>query len=307
MAWRIHLSSQAIQNIQILHGKPNSVAVWTSSERIQFFNLGTGTTLSELLLSPPPNAARQSDLWQAYVGKLTSPDPAIYIPMIRFRNFDLLSTDDGKLRVYHLRDESLFMEADGEEEEIALIGGERLLAMALDGALGTFVALDENMRLHVYQQNIRVGAFDVGLKADPDLRPSVCIGRGSNLIYATDGKRVVVVDTGGSIKRRMTAHYYIGRMDCSPGGGLVITSDMEAGVIRAYKGESLVLTHQKFAIDLVADAEQVQLLADLPPRETAISAIATYNRGIFAFAMSGVLCVTSVDAMDELPRPKTLL
>lgn len=307
MAWRIHLSNQAIQQIQILRSKPDSIAVWISSERIQFFDLETGANLSELILPTPPEEARQSEAWQAFMAKLTSPSPNIYLPVIRFRNIDIFNTDDGKLRVYHLRDERLFMEADGAEEEIHLIGGERVLAMALDGALGTFACLDENMRLHVYQQNIRVGAFDIGLEHDPDLRPILCMGRGTNMIYATDGKRIVVVDTGGSVKRRMTAHYFIGQMTCSPGGGLLMTSDMESGVIRAYTGDSLVLTHQKFAIDLVAEAEQVQLMADLPPSNAAIGAIAAFNRGIFAFAMSGVVCVSSTEAMDEIPRPKTLL
>ena len=114
-------------------------------------------------------------------------------------------------------------------------------------------------------------------------------------------------DTGGTVLKTLETHYYIGQMASSPTGGMVLTSDMESGVLRAYKGGKLILTHQKFAIDLVADANQIQLMADLPPMGTAISTIIAYNKGIFAFAMSGVICVSDVKQMDEVPRPKTLL
>lgn len=307
MAWRIHLSNQAVQQIEILPTKPPVLAAWTMAERVQFFDLETGRSLSELSLAKRPQAARQSDDWQAFLVKLTSPDPKVFLPQVHFRTLDILNTDDGKLRVYRQNDDKLFMEADGAEEEITLFGGERLIAMALDGALGTFVGLDEDLRLHVYQQNIRVGAFEIGLKKDPDLTPSICIARGANVIYVTDGKRIVVVDNGGTIKKKMTAHYFVRRLSCSPGGGMLLSSDRESSVLRVYHGETLVLTHQKFAIDLVAEADQLQLMADLPPVGSSISAIAAYNRGLFAFSMGGVVCVSSVEALDEIPRPKTLL
>jgi hypothetical protein len=88
---------------------------------------------------------------------------------------------------------------------------------------------------------------------------------------------------------------------------MLATSDAEAGVIRIYHGESLVPTHQKFAIDLVARATQVQLLADLPPLDTIARALTVHAKGVIAFAMSGVVCVTDVSQMDELPRPRKLL
>src|SRR5690606_7959094 len=219
-------------------------------------------------------------------------DSPYYLPVVRAQNVDILSTDDGALRVYRQRDEQLFMETDGVEDRLALIGGERLISMDLDGALGTFVGLDEKLNLHIYQQNIRVGAFDIGLKRDADLRANVTVSRGGSAIYASDGRRIVYVDTGGTVQRKLETHYYIGQMAASPSGGMVVTSDMESGVLRVYKGDKLILTHQKFAIDLVAAANQVQLMADLPPMGTAISAITAYSKGILAFAISGVVCVT---------------
>lgn len=307
MAWRIHLSNQAIQSMHILAGKPTALAVWTRRDKVQIFALESGTLLSEMSLTSIPDAPRSSETWQGFLAKLVGANKHFYLPYVRLGNLQLFSTDDGKLRIYHQQDERLFIETDGDEEELSIVGGERFIAMDLDGALGIFVGLDEKLRLHIYQQNIRVGAFDVGLKADADLRASVCISRGGDMIFASDGQRLVAVDTGGTRKKKIETHYVIGRLACSPAGGMVLTSDTEAGVLRAYKGENLVLTHQKFAIDLLEAANQVQLLADLPPLASSITAIAAHSKGIISFAMGGVICVSDVSQMDELPRPKTLL
>ncbi len=116
----------------------------------------------------------------------------------------------------------------------------------------------------------------------------------------------MAVNANGTVQKTLETHYYVARMAISPSGGMVVTSDIESGVLRVYKGESLILTHQRFAIDLVAAATQLQLLADLPPIGTAISALTAYTRGTLAFAMSGVVCVTDVQDLDEVPRPKLL-
>ena len=306
MTWRVHLTNQAIQYLHILAGQPAVLAVWTKQNRVHFYDMETGSLIDERLLPPAPNNPRKSDEWQEFAAKLTGPDIAYYLPMVRTRSADIHVTDDGKLRLYHLSDDRLLMEIDDEEYEIKLVGGERLLTLDLDRALGTMAGLDENLRLHVYQQNIRVGAFDIGLQMDADLRPTVVVARGGANIVATDGRRLVVVDTSGTVMRKQELHYYVGRMTASPNGSMIMTSDMEQGVIRAYKSDKLTLTHQRFAIDLVMAASQVQLFADLPPIGTGVSALVAHARGEFAFAMSGVVCVSHIEHMDEVPRPKTL-
>lgn len=307
MTWRIHLTNQAIQRLHILAGRSVILAVWTRQNRVHHYDMENGTLLAEHAIPPVPNKPRSSDAWQEFAGQLTGPDIAYYLPFVRTRNTDIHVTDDGKLRLYHLGDDRLFMETDGAEEEIRLVGGKRLLTLALDRALGMLAGLDENLQLHIYQQNIRVGTFDIGLIADSDLRPTVVVSRGGGNIVATDGRRLVVVDPSGTVLRKQELHYYVGRMSASPNGSMIVTSDMESGVIRAYKSDKLTLTHQRFAIDLVMAANQVQLLADLPPIGTAVSALVAHARGEFAFAMSGVVCMSSVEHMDEVPRPKTLL
>ncbi len=304
MAWRVHLTNQAIRQLHILPSKPPMLAAWTQRNRVQYYNLENGTLLHEQRIPEAPTEPRTSNGWQQYVASLTGAESDLYLPVVRTRETDIYATDDGKLRLYRLPNGQTFMETDGAEDELP--AARDFIALDLDRALGTLVGLDEDYKLHIYQQNIYVGSFDIGLENDPDLRPAVVISRGGSHIYATDGNRLVSVEPSGNVRKTLSTHYYVGRIAASPGGNMVITSDMEAGVLRVYYGDGLVLTHQRFAIDLLAEASQVQLLADLPPVSTAISALAAHTRGVLAFAMSGVVCVTDVEHMDEIPRPKAL-
>lgn len=307
MAWRIHLTNQAIQQLQILPGRPPVLAVWTRHDRSNFYTLDNGILLAEKGLPHPPSVERRSEAWQRYVLMLTGPERNQYLPYVNTTLVEIHATDDGNLRLYRLPDDRIFLETDGAEEELRIVGGERFIALDLDRALGTIAALDETCKLHIYQQNIRIGAFDLGLHIEPDLRPSIAISRGGGSIVATDGQRLVIVNNGGVLQKQREMHYYIGRIAISPGGGMVLTSDTENGVLRVYKSNGLTLTHQKFAIDLVAAADQVQLLADMPPMGTAVSALLAHNRGAIIFAMAGVICITDVSQFDELPRPQALL
>jgi len=307
MSWRIHLTNQAIQSLHILPGRSPVLVIWTRNNRVHFYDLDTGVLLSERIIPTAPKQPRHSDAWQEFAATLTGPDQVYYLPFVRANGTDIFATDDGKLRLYRVQDNEFYMETDGAEEALTIAEADRFLTLDLDRALGTVAALDEQYRLHVYQQNIRVGAFDLAFQSDLNLQPAVAVSRGGSSIFASDGRHLIATDSSGKIKKRIETHYYIRRMVCSPGGGMVMTSDMESGVLRVYRGDDLTLTHQKFAIDLVADAAQIQLLADLPPMGTSISALTAYSRGVLAFAMSGVVCVTDVTYMDELPRPKALL
>src|SRR5262245_61321031 len=73
MAWRIHLSNQAILSIHILAGKPSALAVWTRRDKVLIFKLDTGTLLSEISIKAP-QSPRESEAWQSYLGKLRGAD-----------------------------------------------------------------------------------------------------------------------------------------------------------------------------------------------------------------------------------------
>jgi len=307
MAWRIHLTNQAIRHLDILPGKQPALIVWTRRDRLHYYDLESGALLGEHTLPPAPDAPRQSDSWQEYVGGLTGYNERTYLPYVETPEGSIYATDDGKMRLYRTGDTALYLENDGVEVQLPVTKAERFVSVDLDGALGMVVALDENSQLHVYQQDIHIGKFDLGLEPRPELRSWVVVSRGGGKIFASDGRRVVLTDSSGRVIKRETMHYYVGRIACSPGGGMLVTSDLEAGVMRLYRGDDLTATHQRFAIDLLASAQQVQLLADMPPMSVAVSALVAHSKGVFAFAMSGVICTTDVSMMDELPRPQALL
>lgn len=306
MTWRIHLTNQAIHNLHILPGKRPLLAVWTRPDRVHFYEIATGTLVGDQQIAPAPLAPRSSQAWQEYVAGLTIGDDQTYLPYVRTGNMSIYATDDGKLRVYRPGTLDTYLETDGMEFKLGTGDAERFIDLDLDRALGLVAALDETGKLHLFQQNVAIGVFDIGLTIDVDLRARVAVSRGGGNIFATDGRRVVMCGADGVVRHTRETFYYIGQMNCSPAGGMVITSDMESGVLRVYHGSDLTPTHQRFAIDLAAHATQVQLLADLPPVGSAISALACHSRGVFAFAMSGVVVVSAVEHMDELPRPQAL-
>lgn len=306
MSWRIHLANQAIIQLDILAGREPALAAWTRRDRVSFYHLENGLPLGEHHIGPSPDGPRSGELWQNYLAALHGPGEKYFLPLVHTARGTVYSTDDGRMRLYHTGDADLYLETDGQEVQLDADGAERFVALDLDRALGLVAALDESGRLHIYQQNLRIGAFEIGLDMQPDLRPVVTVPRGGGAIYASDGRCIVATDLTGRVCARLETHYYVGQMACSPGGGMLVTSDLEIGVLRVYNSEGLMPTHQRFAIDLLAGATQLQLLADIPPVNVAVSALSAHNRGTIAFAIAGVICVTDVSRMVELPRPQTL-
>ncbi|QPC84505.1 hypothetical protein G4Y79_09055 [Phototrophicus methaneseepsis] len=308
MAWRIHLTAQAVNHLYILPGKKPVLAAWSRPNRVEYYDLNTGTLLGDFKVPESPNGGkRTSDVWEDFISTLKGPDDATYLPVVQTKNTTIYTTDDGKLRLYRVYDNELYVQTEGREIKLDPGNAERFVSVDLDRALGMIVALDEQGKIHVYQQDMRLGAFDVGLSPNELTRSSVVVSRGGGSIFASDGHKLVLTDSSGTVRKSLPTYYLVSRLACSPNGGMLATSDAESGVIRIYHGESLVPTHQKFAIDLVAKATQIQLLADLPPLDTVARALTVHAKGVVAFAMSGVVCVTDVSEMDELPRPRKLL
>ncbi len=307
MAWRIHISNQALQHLDILPGKAPVLAVWLRRSLVRFYDIETGTFLEERRIAPPASNNRQAPAWQQFIARLGGPDSQTFLPYVALNGIDIYLSDDGKLRLYQVGDAELYLEMEGSEQRLETDPVRRFVALDLDRALGMVAALDDAGKLHLFQQNVRLGVFDMQLNITPELRPAVAIARGGGSIYVTDGQRLLLTDSSGDIQQSLELHYEVGRLACSPVGGMLAISDTSAGVIRLYRGEDLQLTHQKFAVDLVATATQVQLLAELPPIGATVSALAAYARGTIAFALSGVVCVSEVNYMDALPQPRPLL
>jgi hypothetical protein len=304
MAWRLHLTNRAIQRLDIIEGEPTLLAVWSRRNRIAYYDLDSGILRGEQTFEIPEGGDRQGERWQSFVGGLKAPNDG-YLPVVTAGEVTIHTTDDGRMRLYDMGAAGLYLEDDGKEARLDT-GDSTRRAVALDRFLGLSAALDQDGMLHVFQQHIKVGAFDLGLSLREELLPVVAIARGGGAIFVTDGQAVVLTDSGGQVRKRLETHYLIRQMTCSPDGGYLVTGDMDTGVIRVYHGADLALSHQRFAIDLVAAATQVQLLADMPPSSVALSTLTVADSGALAFSMAGVICVTDLSFMDELPRPQVL-
>jgi hypothetical protein len=304
MAWRLHLTNQAIRRVDILPGNPALAAAWAGRGRVSYFDLESGVPAGEAVHRAPVGEPRQGIKWQEFVTGLTAPNGAP-LPFVQAGGAAVHTTEDGRMRLYHTGAD-LFLESEGKEIKLET-GGAAFIAVGLDRFLGLVAALDENCRLTIYQQHIRVGVFETGLQAGEYLQPVVAVANGGSAIFACDGRQVALLDSGGRVRRRLNAHYAIGRLACSPNGRLIATSDAETGVIRVYNGADFTPTHQRHALDLLQEATQIQLIEDIPPGAAGVGALGVHNTGDLAFAVSGMICVTHVKHMTALPRPQPLL
>lgn len=303
MAWRVHLTNQAIQSLDILPGKVPLLAAWTQRDRATYFDLENGIEMGE---HQHKAVARQNDKWPEFLASLVAPNGAI-LPFIRTAQFSMYTSDDGRMRLYWLAGDELALEIEGKEVKIEVAAKATLRAMGLDRFMGVIAALDAKGKLHLYQQHIRVGSFDMKLNLNEDSQMSLAIAHGAAAIFLSDGRELVLTDTAGRVKKRQSVHYFVGRIACSPDGKFLATSDTETGVIRVYSGNDLTPTHQRHAIDLLQDAMQLQLIADLPPFNAAPGTLAIDDKGNLAFTISGVVCATALKRLDVLPRPQALL
>lgn len=303
MTWRLHLSNQAIQRLDILPGKPTLLAAWTSRDRASYFELESGVPAGE---HRHQAVSRQSDQWRDFLAGLVAPNGA-HLPFVRTAQHAIYVTEDGRMRLFHAGGSELVVELENKDIRLETGKAETYTAVAFDRMLGMVATLDEKLRLTLYQQHIRVGTFDLGLRPGGDYPPTLAVARGGAVLFAADDRQLVTVDSGGQVKKRLETHYLIRRAVCAPNGKMVAVEDAETGVIRIYNGADLAPLYQRHALDLLAEASQLQLLADLPPVHAALGALTANDDGWLAFAIAGVICVTHIKQMNPLPRPQRLI
>ncbi len=302
MNWRLHLTNQAIRDLQILPSKPPLLAVWTRADRVEFYDLEVGLRHGcRQIDAPPDDQDYSSVVWQLFLEDLVDLKRRVRLPLVSARQTTIYATADGRLHLFRHPRRRLTALAGRKLHPLEAIESDSLAAVALDRSRGLAAALDTKGRLSVYHRGAWSGQFDMGLRIDR-LRPSG-VACGGRLIFLTDGGQIVMADADGAVMKRIHLHYEIRQIACSPDGDMVVASDNEAGLIRVYSGADLAPSHQRFAQDLVAAARQVQLMADLPPLSAAINALAAGRRGTIGFAMSGMICITNVNQMTPLPPP----
>ncbi len=298
MGWRLHLSNQAIHRLHILPGKTPLLAAWLQRGRVYYLDLETGIQMGEHTLKEAEVPSPLDAGWQEYLAGLVAPNKAI-LPHLPTRFGELYLSGDGRIQLYQ-QGTGLRLVTEGREELLETRAAQ-FVTLGFDRFLGLIATLDDNGCLHLFQQATPIGVFNIGLQTRPETGYSIAVAQGGGSIFASDGQQIVLIDGEGQVRRRLLTHYPVSRMESSSSGRLLATCDAETNVLRLYNGTNLKATHQRHAEDLMAKAVQLQLIADLPPAQVALSTLAVSNKGIIAFALAGVICASSMDEMTALP------
>lgn len=305
MAWRLQLSDRPVRRLDILSSKPSILAAWTQPDRVIYLDLQSGARVDDRLFDAlllNGTEARKGDAWDNYLKALKAPNGDA-LPLARTPKFHVYSTASGDMRLY--RGASLIFESEGKETPLEVDKDAQFVALAMDRQGGTVAALDRKARLHLFQKGARLGMFDLDLRLQDDIQPDISIADGGGILFVSDGQRVAVCENLGKAIRCVDMHYSVGTLACSPDGKLLLVSDMDAGVLRVYSGKELALTHQRFATDLLTDAKRAQLI---PTSSGSVAGVALGPvvmglKGVFAFAIAGMICATNVARM-KVPRPQ---
>lgn len=300
MAWRLHFSDRTIKRLDILSGASSVLAAWTQVNRVAFLDLQNGTQREDRTIEALQSEDRAVPAWAQFVAALTATN-GVYLPYMRTPRTSIWQCADGKIRLYQTAPSELFLEIAGKEARLEADAGTGFSTVALDRVTGLVAALDASAKLHIYRQHVRVGIFDTGLQPDEEFRPVLVVSPDGNALSVTDGKSLVLVNPDGEIRKRLELHYRLGALNCSPDGKRFVASDLDANVVRVYD-EDLNQTHQRYAVDLLAEAKKSQLIASSAMATAALGPLAISSKGVLAFALSGMICVTSLARMKAQPK-----
>lgn len=300
MAWRLHLSDRTIKRLDILSGKPSILAAWTATNRVSFLDLQNGSPRGELTIDPIKTNDRSGAAWQAFIATLAAPN-GVPLPTARTPNAALYLSSDGKTRLAYTGGADLFLDIDGAESKLETDVKSRFIAIGMDRGSGLLAALDAEANLHVYNRHVRAGVVATDLQISDEFRPALVVAASGGAVFVSDGETVVAVNAAAEVVSRLPLHYTLGAINCSPDARRFVTSDLDANVIRIHDGK-LIPTHQRFAIDLLADARRVQLLPSSLTASAALGPLAINNKGVLAFAVAGTVCVTSLSKLKAHPK-----
>ncbi|MDX2141548.1 MAG: hypothetical protein SF123_25905 [Chloroflexota bacterium] len=300
MTWRVQLPQGNIRRVDLLMGARNVVAVWTKSDHIHFYDQRNGGNLGERVVEKLASTDRTQERWRTFVSGLKAPNDLL-LPFVRLPGMSLFASEDGRLRLYQPSDHELSLEVSEKEAPLTLDDGIRIIAVDLDRALGLIALLSADGKLHIYQQRVRVGSYDTGLQLKGEFSPTLFVPQNGKRIIISDGQQVASFDATGKIQQRLELHYPPGLLAASPDGAYIVTTDAETGVVRVHSGDTLAPTHQRFAIDLAADARRINPAAGAQPATVTPNALAISNRGVLAFGLAGLLCVSTIHKMRAVP------
>lgn len=304
MAWRALLSNRPIRRVDLLPSKPAALAAWTHAGRVTLLDLQHGAKIDELHFDEPGGVDFLSPPWRAYVASLKTPGDVI-LPVVRAGRVTVMTSRDGQTRLFRAGDGTLTLETEGQLFPLVIEPDAAVLALTVSASGRSVALLDRKGRLHLYQMHVRTGVFEVGLHPLDELAPALALTDDGSRVFASDGQRLSVVDAAGRVILRTETPYPLGALACSGDGKWLVTTDLEANVIRAYSSADLSVTHQRFAVDLLADARRAQVLPVTITSGAAVGPLSVNTRGVVAFATSsGLVCATSLTRMKAVPKQK---
>ncbi|MBK8021583.1 MAG: hypothetical protein IPK19_09170 [Chloroflexi bacterium] len=324
MAWRIQLTEGTIKRLDILSGRPSLLAAWLRTDQVVFLDLQSGVQKNQITLEAQDFNQRSTLFWRAFLETLRAPNN-VYLPHVRLKGGSIYSSSDGQKRLYYAGGRDLFLEIDKQETRLDTTPlapaqmpttaqapsdssksesapPEVFVSVGMDRAFGLTAALDGRANLTLFSERTRIGTFPTGLTITEDFRPILLVTKGSSAVIISDGQRLVALDSTGKIRAQVELYFTLGAMACSSDGRRLVLSDMESNVVRVYSGVDLRPTHQRFAVDLLAESKRAQLLAMPEAGRSAVGALAINSKGALAFAVAGTLCVTSLARMKVVPR-----
>jgi hypothetical protein len=312
MSWRVHITEGSIRRLDILSGKPSLLAVWLSGSQVLSIDLQSGAQKHARTLDLPDARERGTESgWRAFADSLYAANH-VHFPYVRVRNGAIFQTKTGDRRLIHTGGAELFLETNGVEMALNQPAPDDadappFVAMAMDRSTGAMIAaLDTTARLTLYREHTRIGTYPVPLTITDDTRPIMLPGRAGAGVFLTDGRQLLAVDMAGKVRYQTALHFTVGAMGCSSDGKRLALTDLDANIIRVYNTAGLIPTHQRFAVDLLAEARRVQNTSLPEAGRAALGAIAINSKGVVAFSLAGMLCVTSITHLSAIPRPSSV-
>ncbi|MFZ4827330.1 MAG: hypothetical protein ACOYLB_08235 [Phototrophicaceae bacterium] len=304
MSWRIHINDRTIHKLQIISKDNERILLVWYQNAIGCYDVEKGVLYDTRrpISSPEPSAGEE---WETYLDSLRAPN-GLPLPYVRTKNALLYLTMDGNQTVV---DDGFGLQVLAKKtlHHFSQIDTE-MLTMSVDYKSGIIAVLGENTHLYLYRETTLLGEYALPIPLKQGILPDVFMSEHAQQVFICDGNHLLVYNRAGALRIHHTFSYTVGKIACSPNGEMLIASDAHNGVLRVYVGgQQFRFSYQKFAVDLYAKARQLQLLVSAPTPLTAVNGLTIEDDGTFAFSMGGVVVMTHIDYMDEIPSPLGLI
>lgn len=298
--WRLHLANRTIRQLNILSGIPDLLAVWFRWNAVAYYDLISGAVIEDTDLDIPDSTEFESLEWQNFSASLRAPNQ-LPLPCVEIPTVTIYSVQDGTNKLYHTRANELIFQQNTTTSQIDVSPISSIYALAFDTFKANYSILDSKGSLHIFSKDQYLSCVDLGIDVQTVNHIHLCMAQGGQTIVINADNLLLICDGTGKIKYREHLPNPVQNLACSDSGRYIVTSDIDTSVLRVYETLTMRQTHQRFAVDLIAAATQLQLMADFPPISAAVNALTINDHGIIAFAIHGVICVSHLSHMTKIP------